>query len=177
MALLVETGAIIAGANAYADTSAADPYHLDRGNSAWGAAASEQKTAALINATAYLDGKYRLRFKGNRVQPVLQPLEWPRIGVDVVIGVQGSAFTGHAYYSNFPSNQIPPEIIMATCELALRALVGPLAADIAPTDRKVSEKVDVVETTYTAKDFTVTYQVVDQLVSRFLRNQNDLVRG
>lgn len=177
MALLREDGNITAGANSYTDAVTADSYHSDRGNSAWGLATDPQKAAALINATSYLDGKYRLRFKGNRVQPVLQPLEWPRIGVDIVTGVQGTAFMGHTYYSNFPSNQIPPEIIFATCELALRALTTTLASDIAPSDRVVREKVDVIETEYTARDFTTTYQVVDQLISRFLNSTSDAVRG
>jgi hypothetical protein len=177
MPLTIETGGITPGANAYADASLADPYHLDRGNAAWGSATNGQKSAALINATAYLDGKYRNRFKGVRVQPVVQPLEWPRTGVDIVDGHRGGAFSGYTYYSNYPSNIIPPEVIAATCELALRALGGPLAADIAPGDRIAKEKVDIIETTFAPGDFTTTYQVVDQLVSRFLRSRNDAVRG
>ena len=165
MALIVESGIIVAGANAYASIASADSYHADRGNAWTGTTA--QKTAALLAATAYLDGKYRNRWKGARVQPLVQLLEWPRAGVQV------EGFAGFLY----PYTTIPPEIVAATCELALRALTAPLAPDIAPGDRLVRKKIDVIEKEFAPSDFQTSYPVVDQLISRYLKSGNDAVRG
>lgn len=177
MALVIENGTCVAGANSYVDIPTADTYHSDRGNAAWGAASDQQKTAALLAATAYIDGRYRMRWKGARVQPVFQPLEWPRLAVNMQSAVMGTAFTGHNYYSNYLSNKVPPEVVYATCEAALRALTAPLAADIQPQDRLVREKLGPIESEWKPNDFTVTYQVIDQLLARFLKGQGDAMRG
>lgn len=177
MALTVESGTGAAGGNSYAAIATADTYHSDRGNSAWAAATTAAKTAALLNATAYLDGKYRHRWKGGRVNPVTQPLEWPRLGVNVESAVGGTPLSRTNYYSNYLSDTVPQEVIAATCELALRALTAPLAADITPRDRVKRKKIDVIETEYDTRSFATTYQVVDQLVSRFLKNPSEAVRG
>lgn len=170
----VETGAIVSGANSYASIADADAYHAERGG-AW-TGTDAQKTAALLKATAYLDGKYRSRWKGYRVQPVTQALEWPRSSVEF----DGYSFRNsyRAVASNYyPTNVIPPEIVAATCELAVRALAGPLAPDIAPGDRLVKKKIDVIEKEFAPGDFQTSYPVVEQLISRFLRSGNDAVRG
>lgn len=173
MALTLETGALVPNANAYVAIADCDAYHVDRGNDAWGTASDAQKTAAIINATAYLDGKYRARWRGWRVS-LSQSLEWPRYNVDI----PGGGPAGFAGLSNWvPSDSIPRLLQDAVCELALRALSGPLAADITPADRVARKKIDVLDTEYTARDFTTCYQVVDQLVSRFLRNPSEAVRG
>lgn len=164
MALIVETGAIVEGANSYAAIADADAYHAERLNTEWTAASTAQKTAALLNATVYLDGKYRNRWQGSRIT-VLQPLEWPRYGVTVGVGYLVAATT------------IPDAIKYATCELALRALSSPLAPDVAPSARVKRKKIDVIETEYVTGDFQTSYPVVDQLVSRYLRSGNDAVRG
>lgn len=165
MGITTETGSgTTSGANSYAAIADADAYHSDRLNTAWATATEAQKTAALINATAYLDGKYRNRWIGQRVTS-LQPLEWPRYGVTVGVGYLVSTTT------------IPDEIKYATCELALRALSSPLAPDVAPSARVKRKKIDVIETEYVTGDFQTSYPVVDQLVSRYLRSGNDAVRG
>lgn len=162
MPLTVETGAITPGANAYVSIAGADAYHADRGGTWTGTTA--QKTAAILAATAYLDGKYRRRLKGVRRSPLQQSLEWPRLGVSVE-GVL------------FPSDTIPAEIVAATCELALRSLSAPLAPDVAPGDRIVKKKIDVIEKEFQPGDFQTSYPVVEQLIGRFLQSGNDAVRG
>lgn len=173
MALTVETGAVVAGANSYASIETADAYHADRGG-AW-AGTTAQKTAALINATAYLDGKYRRRWKGYRVQPINQSLEWPRATVSI-----DGVYLGHgndSEFSYYPTDQVPPEIVAATCELALRALSGALAPDIAPGDRLIKKKIDVIEKEFAPGDFQTSYPAVEQIISRFLKGGNDAMRG
>lgn len=173
MALTVELGNITAGANSYVAIADADAYHSDRLNAAWTAASTAQKTAALINATAYLDGKYRKRWQGVRISS-LQPLEWPRVLASPALS---SIYDGFVTIHETLSTVVPEEIKSATCELALRALSSPLAPDVAPSARVKRKKVDVIETEYVTGDFQTSYPVVDQLVSRYLRSGNDAVRG
>lgn len=176
MGLIKETGAIVAGANCYTDISESDAYHSERGNSTWANATEAQKTAAKLAASVYLDTKYRPRWRGYRIQPVTQAKEWPRVAVEVDGKYLGGTYANPAQYY-YSSTVVPPEIKAAEHELELRALSGPLAADISAKDRVKRKKVDVLETEYVATDFATVYQVVDQLVGRFLNSGNDAVRG
>lgn len=165
MPLIVETGYIVAGANSYASIADADAYHSDRLNTAWAAATTAQKTATLLKATAYLDGKYHRRWIGVRIYSQ-QPLDWPRaIATPEFEGI----FSGGV--------ALPTEIVNATCELALRALSAPLAADVAPGDRLVRKKIDVIEKEFAPGDYQTSYPVVDQILNRLLLSGNDAVRG
>ena len=108
MELLVEAGAGLADANSYLSVEQADAYHLARGNRRWNAAGPDDKQAALIRATQYLDVAYR--FAGAPSRPT-QALAWPRDGALVV----------------------PALVLSAAAELALRALDGPLLPDTTGT--------------------------------------------
>ena len=163
MSLVVETGQIISGAESYVSAADATTYHTNRGNTAW-TGTDAVKEAALRKAAAYLDGHYRNRWKGCRVQTLIQPLEWPRESVVVQGGY------------TFPSNSIPQRLKDAQCELALRALSGDLATDAASNVKR--EKIDVIETEYFAGTTNqVVYTAVEQLISDYLKNSNDLIRG
>lgn len=177
MALVVETGAVIAGANSYLAIADADAYHSDRGNTAWSSASDSQKTAAILAATAFLDGRYRPRFKGYRTQPLTQCLEWPRVSVDVdgYQGPKANRMTGRYYLQG---DIIPQRIKDAVCALALRALSGSLSPDLDPAVSK--EKVDVIEIEYgKGLKGSVSYPEIDQLLSDYLKplNSCDAVRG
>jgi hypothetical protein len=170
MALVIETGAIVAGAESYVSAADATTYHTARGNTLW-TGTDAVKEAALRKATTYLDGKYRNRWKGYKVRPVpqdgvtTQALEWPRY--DVVIS---------DYI--FPYDEIPQRLKDACCELALRALSAPLADDITAGVKR--ERVDVIETEYFQGAAPgTTYQIVDQLLSDYLKPSGsaDLLRG
>lgn len=171
MALIVETGAIVAGADSYVDLAYADQYHADRGNAAWGSASIQVKEAALRNATQFLDMRYHGRWKGLKVNP-LQARQFPRAGI-YLGGLQGAAAEaldgGSAGGGWFPSNSIPEAVKHANCELGLRALAGPLAADLPRGGRVQSRKVDILETTFfqDAPGHTV-YQLVDLLLGEFV---------
>jgi len=45
-------------ANTYVSQATADAYFSDRANAAWAALTADQKAAALIQATQYLDARY-----------------------------------------------------------------------------------------------------------------------
>lgn len=166
---LVEDGSVVAGANAYVDVAFADTYHLDRGHGSWAALTSTAKQQAIIRATDYVDKRFGRRWRGRKIQPLAQPLLWPRVDVydpykDLLV----------------QSNVIPAQLKKAVSEYALRAaLLGELAPDplpqvprqdlspntpVFPTEfqggqiRRVAEKVDVIET-------STSYNTPDNLTS------------
>lgn len=161
MSLTVEDGTIVSGAESYITVAAADTYHSGRGNSAW-SGTDAVKEAALRKAAAYLDGEYRKRWKGWKVDPEAQQMEWPRSGVCLSDDCGQSAW--------FLSNDfIHPRLQEAQCELALRALSGDLAPDY--NGSVIRERVDVLETEYAAGSGPgrKTYQLVDMLLSDLLK--------
>lgn len=178
MALVIETGSIVAGAESYADVAYCDTYHSNRGNAAWSALVTADKEAALRKACAYLDGHYRPRWKGLRVNYVTQPLEWPRINVNIA-NTELNTLYAYGYNSFVPVDQIPQRIKDAQCELALRTLSGDLAADANGSVRR--EKLDVIETEYAPGKVPgeITYQAVDHLLSDYLKptGSTELQRG
>lgn len=62
----------------YGTVTGADAYHAARGNEAWASAMGEEKTAALVRASQYLDAVYPWP---GQAADVGQALEWPRSGV------------------------------------------------------------------------------------------------
>lgn len=165
MALIIETGAIIAGADSYVSVTDCDTYHTARGNSAW-TGTDAVKEYALRKAVAYLDGHYRNRLKGYMVDPISQNLAWPRYDV-VIDGV------------TLASNIIPQRVKDAQCELALIALSSDLAPNVSAGIKR--EKVDVLETEYFAgaPAGTTIYTAVNNLLAILLKplNSTDAVRG
>lgn len=118
MALTVETGAGIAGANSYASLSYAIAFWLARPNraesSVWEAAAAVVQEGALIEATAYLDAEFGPYYRGERAGRA-QGLLWPRTNARDNAGAL------------LPD--MPEELKLATCELAGRAVSSALAPD------------------------------------------------
>lgn len=136
MAILVEDGSGLAEAVSYATVEAADAYHSARGNTAWTGSAAD-KEAALIRATTYIDGVYRLRFLGH-IAALTQALEWPR------------AYAWTSDRGVLPSNAIPRAVVHATCECALREIEAPgsLSPDVSPGEQIVSETVGPLSVDY-----------------------------
>lgn len=112
MALVVEDGSGIDGANSYVSVSDASSYAVARGLTFPTSPASTAE-AALIRATAAIDATYRSRFPGQRVSGRDQALEWPR------------KYAGDAEGNPIAEDEIPQEIINATIEAAVRELAEP----------------------------------------------------
>lgn len=147
--LVVETGTGAATSNSYISVIDAAAYHAARGNAFTGTDAVLE--AALLKAATYLDGYYRARWRGFKVLPSTQAMEWPRYDVAPFM----------------LSDVIPQRLKDAQCELALRALSGELAADATGNIKR--EKVDVLETEYFANSVPKqVYTVVDQLLSDYI---------
>lgn len=166
MALIVEDGTSISSANAYCALATADAYHFDRHNDAWlGSNTDDRREAAIVRACAYLDAKYRGRYPGYRTKGRAQGMEWPRVVAYTQVpdngrsngliggGSGGYQYGGYGYGLGFdyiPSNQVPREIVNATCEAALRELIEPgsLAPDLERGGSVRRLKADSVEIEY-----------------------------
>lgn len=176
MALITETGAIVAGAESYVTVAEALTYHANRANGAWAAATTEAQEAALRNGTAYVDDAYRARWKGERTNYQTQPLEWPRLNVNLSDRRQAAGFA-YGMNSWVPFDKIPQKVKDATCEAALRSLTGLLLADVDMT--KSRQMVGPIETWYTATEIATIYPAIDALLSGLLvpTGQGSLTRG
>jgi len=135
MSLVVEDGSGRADANVYLSAVDADIYHLARGNRAWEEAEHDRRGAALIAATAWLDGRWGGRFTGRRCRAD-QALAWPRAGA---CDADGFAVDAGA---------VPAAIRHATAELALRALIAPLGPDVERGGLVAAEAVGPLSVSY-----------------------------
>lgn len=154
MALVVETGAGLAAANSYASVATADTYHEDRANTAWADASDELKIAALIKATAYIDGKYYFRFTGTKASHA-QALQWPRINA-----LESGMYT-------ISPDVLPPAVVLATCEAALLEIATEGALTPAPESGATVTRVKVgpVEEEYaTTAPARTLFNVLDGLL-------------
>lgn len=94
-------------ANSYVTLSNANAYHeLSLHAANWNDTTTERREQALVTATRMID---RQNWKGQKTDPA-QPLAWPRTGVTRNDG------------STVDPNTLPPELILATYELALALL-------------------------------------------------------
>ena len=188
MALIVEDGTIVAGANAYCSAATVASYFTDRQNAAWTGAAPIQE-AAIIRACAFLDARYRDRYPGYRVKGRNQAMEWPRIAafthvpdngrstgfMDTGYGIRAGYTDYGTGYDYIPPTQIPHEIVSAACEAALRELVDPgsLAPDLERGGAIRLLKAGSVEIEYSSNAVpTTVFQMIDlALVSLLLPRQ------
>ena len=133
MALVVENGSQVAGANALVSLAECSQYHLDRGNAAWAAAISDgARESAIIQATDYLNGLSWTGFAITRDQYLC----WPRNGC---MNRNGWSIL---------NNLVPQEVRAACCELALAALAAPLAPALDRGGKVASVSVEGVSVIY-----------------------------
>lgn len=109
MALIVEDGTIVSGAESYASVTDADTYNNKYvGSSDWLAASTSDKEINLRKATQYLDITYGPTYVGIRVNDT-QDLLWPRQFAEYRDGIV------------IPDTSIPVELKRACMELAIKA--------------------------------------------------------
>jgi len=175
MALVVETGARVTGANTFINVTDADTYFSDRDMTDW-TGTDAAKEAALIRAGQYLNC---LNWRGYRIT-YRQAMCWPRYNVPIDdVGLPESYDINEGYY--WPSNEIPPAILQAQCEVALRYLVGTdMLPDLERGGAIVMERVDVLTTQYsTGAPAGTIFQIVKALLRPFLLPAGglEMVRG
>ena len=146
MALTVEDGTGLVGADAYISVVNADTYFLASANATWAAAAAPAKEVAIIKATRYIEKRFGTKWKG-LIASSEQALGWPR---RYVYDERGTELV----------DQVPVQIARACAEYAVQALVNPLIpetvypiADGAPVpfgriNRKVEKVGPIYEETY-----------------------------
>ena len=140
MALIVETGAGIAGAESYNSVAEISAYWAKRGHTAfavaWAAAITANHEGAAREATDFLDAEYGPFYRGTR-KGYVQGKMWPRT----------SAQDGTGYI--LPA--LPPELKQAHAELAGRAISGRLSddADVAGFVQSTSVKVGPISESIT----------------------------
>jgi hypothetical protein len=159
-----------AAANSYVSLADANTYHTARANSAW-TGTDAAKEAALIRATQWLDGRYGDRWPGTRWKLRAQALDWPRI----------EAYDRDGTDIDYDS--IPPEVVAATCEAALRELATPgsLSPDVTPGTAKVLTEVKGIKWTPLrssagAQDMTPTLTAVDRALAPIIGGGNGQVQ-
>jgi len=114
MALTVEDGTLIADANTYINEADADTYFTAHGSpSAWTAATTAAKEAALLYAATHLDHAYD--WTGDVVS-LTQTMAWPRAGAE------------DDEERRPTQSDIPQGVIDAQCELALAHIANALNA-------------------------------------------------
>lgn len=166
MALIVEDGSIVAGAESYISVVEAADYLTGRGDIAFSALALSEQESALRRATDYLTQKYRTRWRGERAVSS-QSLDWPRQGVVTPEG-------------ELSASLVPLDVKRACAEMAVRAISSVLNPDIDPAAAVTKEKVGPVEVEYLGVPAgRLSYQAVDGLLSVYVSSAAvaSVVRG
>ena len=163
MPLIVEDGTGLANAESYISAANADAYHANRGNAAWAALASQAiKEQYLRQATDYMQQAYAQRWFGTR-NSTSQALDWPRAYVPVPDAP--SAYVALPVY--YATNIVPVQVINACAELALSAINGALAPDLARAQSEV--KVGPIDVKYDESSPEATrFRKVDMLLGPLL---------
>ncbi len=155
MALIVEDGSIVTGAESYISVADASTYHSNRGNTAWASLSTDAiREQCLRKATDFMRQAYRSRWQGYKVNED-QALDWPRYGVEV---------EGYAVDSDI----VPTEVKNACAELALKASSADLNPDL--TQGVLSEQVGSISVTYDKNSPQRTrYAAIDAMLAPYLK--------
>ncbi len=130
MTLIVETGAVVAGAESYNSVAEISLYHSNRGNADWAALSVSVQEQCARKATDYMLQVFRSRWKGIRFSAT-QTLDFPRDQVYL------EAFTGTPA-PLMATNIVPVEVKNAHCELSRIASTEDLLSN---TEQQVLEEV------------------------------------
>lgn len=133
MAFVAEDGNGLEDAVSYVSLQAFKTYAEDRGITLSGDDAALQ--GALIASTDWISSNFSEEWKGFP-SFAQQALDWPRMGIEANGVVQGLDY-------------MPPQLIKATCALAVEALKGELWNNQTGTGQQVIEKtIDTITTKY-----------------------------
>ena len=163
MSIVTETGSGSATAETYISKDDADTYHAARGNDTWATITTAQKEQALRRATEWMTQAFTSRWQGERAYPLVQALDWPRVGVTV--------------NSVSVDYDIVPETIERACaEMALRAAAGPLLDDL--TQGVTSETVGPIQVVYDKTSNRKTrYSAIEAMLTPYLKAGGGISMG
>jgi hypothetical protein len=163
MAIVVETGAGLSTAESYVSVSDLKSYGIKVGfdGDPYEDDVIEQ---ALRRATKWIDGYFRSRLQSYRTNQRKQALEWPRYEVYDA--------SSQAYVLQ---DEIPRELIEATCEAAIRELQSPgvLSPDLERGGNVRRIAAGSVEIEYSAGALpTTTFTKIEELMSGLLKSSS-----
>lgn len=175
--MIVEDGTGLPGAESYVSTDTVAAYAEARGLSWPDGTSDDAGEAACRRGTSFIDNTYRKRFTGYKTKRRNQALEWPRIGAYVYTPNNTPYLANVGYYDPsydyIASNEIPVEVINATCEAAIKELASPgiLSPDLDRGNAVKRLKAGSVEIEYGASaSSTTTFQTIDLALSGLLRS-------
>ena len=166
MALIIEDGSQVAGANSYITLSGTDEYFDGYGDTRWSVGPTDaHKNAAILKGMRYLDG---LDWKGTTVSG--NSLQWPR---EDMVDRDGR---------DILTTEIPDVVVRAAYEAAVRSIGGPanLQPDRERGGKVASEQVGSISRVYKRSAPSETsYTVIMQLLKGLLKSTNtrDIVRA
>jgi hypothetical protein len=185
-ALVLEDGTAVATANSYASEIMLNTYCSDHAI----AIPNGDASGALIRGTQYIEGNYRGRWPGARVKyRGLQGLSWPRFGAyandESRVNYQALRLNAGAYPdSSYPfsmgyliqPNEIPIEVIQATCEAAIRELIQPgyLQPDLTLTGLKSERAGDTEFEYFQGRGQIPLVTVIDGILAPILLTRTDM---
>ena len=165
MAIIVENGTIVSGANSYITVSGVDNYCSAMGYTDWATTTSGNKEITLLKAMRYIDG---LKWKGIKYTQD-QYTSWPR---DEVYDIDDRLV---AY------NTIPIKVIESVCEACMLALPTSdynLEPNLSKDDYKTSEAVaSVIATTYVVTNDTIRTKstIIESKLRGLLKNKITII--
>lgn len=164
LTLIKEDGTGRTDANAYADVAACDAYH--EGHlyaTAWTAATSDQRAAALVMATRLIDSQFQFNgFKANDAQA----LQWPR---EDCRDPDADGWAG----GTVPNDVVPKAVADATCEMARELLI----ADRTASPPGEGLKYQNTGTTQTGYDKTDTRPIISSVAQAMLAKYGSLFKA
>jgi len=163
LTLIKEDGTGRVDANSYASAADGDAYHDGHlYASAWTAATTANKEAALVFATRLIDSQ--VQFSGWRAHDE-QALQWPRescpdpdrgLAIAIVLRLRAGNFVD--------SDVVPKNILNATCEMARELLIADRTA--AP----VGEGIDWVRTSHFSHDASGSGSSSDSSATKYSKS-------
>lgn len=141
IALIVETGPGVSGANTYISVADADLYQANRGRSSWAALTDDAKAIALITATEAIDSLYP--WIGKR-KTATQGLKWPRIEGKTPDGIEIQLSDS----DGFGIDGVPQAVINACAEGAFLMLSEEIFQNDDAHGKIIRKKTDVLETEF-----------------------------
>ena len=119
MAIVVEDGTIVAGANSFVSVADCDTYHAARNNADWIALGTADKEKHLLVAAAYVCNGQIYVYDGASIVDGAHSLVWPRSGAQYAQGGSDIAETA-----------VPVELIDAQCVAAELSRAGRLPTQL-----------------------------------------------
>lgn len=173
MALIVEDGTGVAGAESYASVAYADTYNMKRGREAtWNDLDLDKKEQALILATDYIQQFYGQSWAGFAMSED-QVLGWPREYVPRAPAINAESVERASWYDN---DIVPEGVKRATVELAYKVANGKeLAPDQGPLAIEKTVGPLTVKYDKNAQQQTV-YSTVGALLAPYLLNRGGTTR-